>query len=291
VNAFVLYGAVPVFVDIRPDTLNIDENKIEEKITQKTKAIYCMHYAGTACEMDKIMKIAKKHNLFVVEDAAQAMNAKYKDKFLGTIGDMGIYSFHETKNYNCGEGGAILINNQKYISRAEIIREKGTDRARFFRGEVDKYTWRDIGSSYLLSDVLAAYLYAQMERMDEITRKRKCIYDYYIKSLSDLEKAGYFKFPHIPKECKSNFHIFYLIFNSEKIRDKVMIGLKKAGVLSVFHYIPLHLSPKGKKYGYKKGDFPNTEELSSRLLRLPMYNDLTERNMEFIIRNINNLIK
>jgi dTDP-4-amino-4,6-dideoxygalactose transaminase len=282
VNAFVLYDAVPVFVDIRQDTLNIDENKIEEKITQKTKAIYCMHYAGTACEMDKIMKIAKKHGLFVVEDAAQAMNAKYKDKFLGTIGDMGIYSFHETKNYNCGEGGAILINNPKYISRAEIIREKGTDRAKFFRGEVDKYTWRDIGSSYLLSDVLAAYLYAQLENLEKITNERKRSYNFYFNNLHELEKNGILRLPSIPRECRTNYHIFYILLDSEKSRNQLMFFLKQKGILSVFHYLPLNDSPMGRKLGYKKGECPITESLSSKVLRLPLYYGLTMKELDYV---------
>jgi len=201
VNSFVLLGAKPVFVDIRPDTLNIDETKIENAISEKTKAIYCVHYAGVACEMDKILEIADKYKIPVVEDAAQALNAKYKNQYLGTFGDFGVYSFHETKNINCGEGGAIVINNKHFAKRAEIIREKGTNRSQFFRGEIDKYTWCDIGSSYLLSEILAAYLYAQLEKMDEITFKRKIIYTYYKNVLSDLEKKGKVKLPLIPTHC------------------------------------------------------------------------------------------
>jgi len=274
VNSFVLLGAKPVFVDIRPDTLNIDETKIENAISEKTKAIYCVHYAGVACEMNKILEIADKYKIPVVEDAAQALNAKYKNQYLGTFGDFGVYSFHETKNINCGEGGAIVINNKHFAKRAEIIREKGTNRSQFFRGEIDKYTWCDIGSSYLLSEILAAYLYAQLEKMDEITFKRKIIYTYYKNVLSDLEKKGKVKLPLIPTHCTSNYHIFYILLNSNKQRNLIMDEMKKKGILAVFHYIPLHTSPMGKNFGYKKGQFPVTEEIAERLLRLPLYNNL-----------------
>ena len=290
INAFVLQGGKPVFVDILPDTLNIDENKIEAAITPLTRTIYVTHYAGVGCEMDIILKIAKKHKLPIVEDAAQGVNAKYKDKYLGTIGDLGIFSFHETKNYNCGEGGALVINNPSFINRAEIIREKGTNRSQFFRGEIDKYTWCDLGSSYLLSDILAAYLYAQLEKMKEITAKRKKLYLQYFSELRSLEKQEKITLPTLPKNCSPNYHIFYILFKSRNIRNKIMHEMKNRGILSVFHYIPLHSSPMGKKFGYQNGQFPITESVSEKLLRLPLYNDLTENQLEFIIKTLKTLL-
>jgi len=290
VNAFVMFGGRPKFVDIRSDTLNIDETKIERLINKKTKAICCVHYAGVACEMDELKRIAKKNNLFLIEDAAQGINAKYKNKYLGTIGDFGIYSFHETKNINCGEGGALMINNQRFIKRAEIIREKGTNRTQFFRGEVDKYTWLDIGSSYLLSEILAAYLYAQLEKMDEITENRRKIYDFYKKSFKDLEKRGVLRLPIIPKYCRANGHIFYLLFDNQKTRDRVKEKLKKAGILAVFHYLPLHTSPMGKKFGYKKGDLPVTENITGRLLRLPLYNDISMKELDYVQKTVKKVL-
>lgn len=289
-NAFVLFGGRPKFIDIRPDTLNIDETKIEENINRKTKAICCVHYAGIACEMDRLKEIAKEHDLVLIEDAAQGINASYKGKYLGTIGDLGIYSFHETKNINCGEGGALVINNPKFIKRAEIIREKGTNRPQFFRGEVDKYTWHDIGSSYLLSEILAAYLYAQLEHMDRIAKKRKKIYNYYKESFKDLERRGVIRLPIVPEHCQSNYHIFYILFESQKERDRIMGGLKKAGILAVFHYLPLHVSPMGRKFGHKKGDLPITENIAGRLLRLPLYNDMTIRELDYIQKTVKRLI-
>jgi len=289
-NAYVLFGGRPKFIDIRLDTLNIDETKIEENINRKTKAICCVHYAGIACEMDRLKEIAKKHGLLLIEDAAQGINAKYKDKYLGTIGDLGIYSFHETKNVNCGEGGALLINNSQFIKRAEIIREKGTNRSQFFRGEVDKYTWHDVGSSYLLSEILAAYLYAQLEHIDSITEKRKKIYHYYKESFKNLERRGVVRLPAIPKYCQSNYHLFYLLFESQRQRDKVMDGLKKKGILAVFHYLPLHTSPMGKKFGYKKGELPITESISGRLLRLPLYNDISIEDLDYIQKTVKRLL-
>lgn len=290
VNAFVMFGGVPQFVDIRKDTMNIDETLIENRIDKNTKAIFCMHYAGVSCEMGKIMAIARKHKLYVVEDSAQGMNAKYKDKYLGTIGDFGVYSFHETKNYNCGEGGALIINNPKYIERAEVIREKGTDRAKFFRGEVDKYTWRDTGSSYLLSEILAAYLYAQIEHLDEIREKRKHIYEKYYSYLENFQVNGRLTLPVIPQYCSSNYHIFHMLLDSERDRNRIMYGLKKAGVLSVYHYLPLHTSPMGIKFGYKKGDLPVTENLSGRLLRLPLYNNLSYDEITYILGHLSKLL-
>ncbi len=286
VNAFMLRGAKPVFVDIRKDTKNIDENLIEEKITKTTKAIFPVHYAGVSCEMDKIMDIAKRYKLHVIEDAAQAANAKYKNKYLGTIGTFGCYSFHETKNYICGEGGALVINDEKFIERAEILREKGTNRSKFFRGEIDKYTWVDIGSSYLPSDILAAFLFAQLEFIDPISKKREEIYNNYLNSLKAL--ANIIELPVIPNDCTSNFHMFYILLQNESLRKELIKYLNELSISSVFHYIPLHLSPMGQKLGYKTGDLPVTENVSQRLLRLPFYNEITEEEQEYVIDKIKN---
>lgn len=280
-NAFVLRGAKPVFVDIDPLTLNIDPAKIEEKITSKTKAIFAVHYAGVSCDMDKIKKIAKKYNLFVVEDAAQAVNSKYKGKYLGAIGDIGAFSFHETKNYSCGEGGAILINNARFIERAEVIREKGTNRSKFFKGLVDKYSWVDAGSSYLPSDILAAYLYAQLKKLDEIQKKRKAVFERYYEHFRDLEKEGKVRLLYKPDYCEINYHMFYVILHNEKKRDYLMNKLKQKGILAIFHYVPLHVSFMGEKFGYKKGDLPVTENISGRLLRLPFYNSLSKKDIDY----------
>ncbi|OOM77945.1 dTDP-4-amino-4,6-dideoxygalactose transaminase [Clostridium puniceum] len=290
-NAVVLRGAKPVFADISENTLNIDPKDIERKITKKTKAIFPVHYAGVSCDMDYIMNLAKEYNLKVVEDAAQGVNAKYKGKYLGTIGDMGCYSFHETKNYSSGEGGAISINrNENLIKRAEIIREKGTNRSQFFRGEVDKYTWVDMGSSYLPSDILAAVLWAQFEKLNEIQQKRKNIYETYYEGLKNLQQKGKLRLPFIPEECESNYHMFYILLNSNEERNYLMDNLKEKEINSVFHYIPLHVSPMGKKLGYKIGDLPKTENLSGRLLRLPMYVDLTKEEQIYVINSIHKIL-
>lgn len=281
-NAFVLRGGVPVFVDIRPDTLNIDENLIEDAITPKTKAICVVHYAGVSCEMDKIMQIAKKYNLYVVEDAAQALGSFYKGKPLGTIGDIGCFSFHETKNVISGEGGAIVINNEKFIDRAEIIREKGTNRSRFFRGQVDKYTWVDIGSSYLPSDIIAAYLYSQLQNIDRINEKRMQIwnkYDNFFKTYN--ENIGS---PFVPADCVHNAHMYYILFSNIKERQNAIDLLKKNDINSVFHYIPLHSSPAGMKFGRAYGDMKNTNKISDTLLRLPMYYELSEEDIGKVIK-------
>jgi dTDP-4-amino-4,6-dideoxygalactose transaminase len=285
-NAFFLRGARLVFVDIRPDTLNMDETQIEQKISDRTKVIVPVHYAGVACEMDTIMGIAHKHSLFVVEDAAQGVNSKYKDRFLGTIGDVGTYSFHETKNFISGEGGAIVINNDKFIERAEIIREKGTNRSKFFRGEIDKYTWVDVGSSYLPSDILAAFLYAQLENMEKINIRRKELHDFYSRELIPLVNDGKLRLPYVSNECQSNNHLFYIILEDENIRNALMNHLKSNGILAVFHYIPLHLSPVGRSMGYTDGQLPVTESLSRRLLRLPLYYDLKPDEQEKIVKAI-----
>jgi len=285
-NAFVLRGARPVFIDCRRDTLNIDENLIEAAITARTRAIAPVHYAGVGCEMDAISKIAQKHRLTVIEDAAQGVNAKYKGRYLGTIGDIGAYSFHETKNFICGEGGAIVLNRPELVERAEIVREKGTDRTRFFRGEVDKYTWVDIGSSFLPSDILAAFLYAQLENMEVITKKREEIYRHYEALLRPLADRGLLTLPIVPAECESNYHMYYIVLNSFDERTKLIEHLKAQGILALFHYVPLHTSPMGTAMGYRAGMLPVTETVSERLLRLPMYYEMQESEVESVVREI-----
>lgn len=290
-NAFVLRGAKIVFVDIRSDTMNIDENLIEKSITKKTKAIVPVHYAGVSCEMDKIMKIAKKYNLFVIEDAAQGVMSTYKNKSLGSMGDIGCFSFHETKNYTMGEGGAILINNKDFIERAEIIREKGTNRSKFFRGQVDKYTWADIGSSYLPSELNAAYLYAQLEEAETINQNRLKSWNIYYENLKELEEKGFIELPIIPKECKHNAHMFYIKCGDLETRSNLIEYLKDNGIQSAFHYIPLHSSPAGLNYGKFKGVDVYTTKESERILRLPMYYGLKEKDIIFITRKIESFYK
>lgn len=287
-NAIVQRGATPVFVDICEETLNMNPNDVVKRITSRTKAVMPVHYAGVACEMDPIMDLARSHGIKVIEDAAQGVNAKYKDSYLGTIGDIGCYSFHETKNYSCGEGGAILLNTEDrtLIQRAEIIREKGTNRSQFFRGEVDKYTWVDLGSSYLPSDLLAAFLYAQFEKLEFILEQRKEAFFYYYQNLRPLEKLGLIRLPFIPSDCTSNYHIFYIIFQTKIKRDEALKYLQENGVSVVFHYVPLHTSPMGSKLGYQKNDLPITERVSERLLRLPLYPGLTTRELEYIVNQV-----
>lgn len=285
-NAFVLHGARPIFCDIRPDTLNLDENKLEKLITPRTRAIVVVHYAGVGCEMDAILAIAQKHGINVIEDNAHGLFGKYKGKYLGTFGCLATQSFHETKNFNCGEGGALLINDPEYVERAEIILEKGTDRSRFFRGQVDKYTWVDIGSSYLPSDILAAYLLAQFEVRDQIQSKRQQIWEYYDRGLQSWANQNHTRFPVIPEHCDQAYHMFYLLMPSLEIRQALIEHLKSSEIISVFHYVPLHLSRMGKLYGGKEGDCPVTEEVSSRLLRLPFYNDLSEDDLARIVMAI-----
>jgi dTDP-4-amino-4,6-dideoxygalactose transaminase len=270
-NAFVLRGGVPVFVDIRLDTLNMDETKIEAAITPRTRAIVPVHYAGVACEMDTIMNIAERHGLLVIEDAAQGVMSTYKGKPLGSIGHLGAYSFHETKNLISGEGGALLINDERFAERAEIIREKGTNRSRFFRGQVDKYTWVDIGSSYLPGEVIAAFLCAQMEEADLITAKRLAVWSFYHRALAPLEMAGKLRRPVIPEECGHNAHMYYIILSNMAARARVIAQMKEAGILAVFHYIPLHTSPYGKKHGRVHSELPITRMASDCLLRLPLW--------------------
>ncbi|HEX3025902.1 MAG TPA: dTDP-4-amino-4,6-dideoxygalactose transaminase [Clostridia bacterium] len=285
-NAFLLRGAIPVFVDIRPDTMNINEKLIEDAITPKTKAIVVVHYAGVSCEMDEICEIARKNNLVVIEDAAQAFLSTYKGRCLGTIGSLGAFSFHETKNISMGEGGAIVFNSDAYKLKAEIIREKGTDRSRFFRGEVDKYTWMDIGSSYLPSEINAAYLNAELDKVDDILSDRMNSWNYYYEALKPLEERGILELPYIPKECTHNAHLFYIKCKDLPTRTALMSHLKKIGIESVFHYIPLHSSPAGKKYARFHGKDEFTTKESERLLRLPLYYRLGRNQSERVTEEI-----
>ena len=286
-DAFVMRGAKIIFVDIRPDTMNIDENLIEAAINDKTKVIVPVHYAGVACEMDKIMEIAKTHNLFVVEDAAQGVMSTYKGKALGTIGDFGCYSFHETKNYSMGEGGALTLQNNDFVERAEIIREKGTNRSKFFRGQIDKYTWVDVGSSYLPSELNAAYLFAQLEQADMINQVRLAIWNQYFEGLTELAEKGIIELPCVPQECTHNAHMFYIKTKCIEERSRLINYLKENNIMSVFHYIPLHSSPAGIKFGSFSGEDIYTTKESERLLRLPFYYGLHENEVTYIINKIN----
>lgn len=291
VNAFVLRGAKIVFVDIRPDTMNIDENLIEDAITEKTKVIVPVHYAGVSCNMDKIMDIAKRHNLYVVEDAAQGVMSTYKGKALGTIGHFGCYSFHETKNYSMGEGGAILIQSKEDIERAEIIREKGTNRSKFFRGQVDKYTWVDLGSSYLPSELNAAYLYAQLEVADKVNTNRLSSWNLYYGGLSSLKEKGLIELPYIPEECEHNAHMFYIKCRNLNERSVLIKYLKELGISTAFHYIPLHSSDAGIKFSRFHGEDKYTTVESERLLRLPMYYGIGQENVEYVVEKINDFYR
>lgn len=282
-DAFVLKGAVPVFVDIRPDTMNLDETLLEDAITDKTRAIAAVHYAGVSCEMDTILEIAKRHHLTVVEDAAQGVMSSYKGRALGTIGDFGCYSFHETKNYSMGEGGAILIRDPEKISEAEILREKGTNRSQFFRGQIDKYTWVDYGSSFLPSELNAAYLMAQLDQAEEINNARLARWEQYYRLLSPLAAEGRIELPVIPEGCVHNAHMFYIKTRDLEERQALIQALREQGILAVFHYIPLHSSPAGKKFGRFHGEDRYTTRESERLLRLPMYYSLTEENVNDVV--------
>jgi len=288
-NAFVIRGGIPVFVDNRPDTLNIDEKQIENAITPKTKAIVVVHYAGVACEMNTILEIAKNHSITVIEDAAQGIMAKYNSMALGSIGTFGCLSFHETKNVHCGEGGALLINDEKYVERAEIIREKGTNRSQFFREQVDKYRWVDIGSSYLPGELTAAFLAAQLEHAEEITKKRLSIWNKYHEIFEGLENTGKVRRPVIPKECEHNGHIYYLLLNEKYDRDKVIQKMQDKGVNAVFHYQPLHSSPAGKKYSRHSSPLSVTDDISERIIRLPMWIgfDQHEKVFDALIKSLN----
>ncbi len=286
VNAFVNRGAVPVFIDIRPDTLNLDENLLEALISEKTKAVVPVHYAGVGCEMDTILEITNRRQVHVVEDNAHGLFGKYKGMYLGTFGCLATQSFHETKNITCGEGGALLINDQRYIERAEILREKGTNRSRFFRGQVDKYTWVDIGSSYLPSDMLAGFLYAQLEAFESIQSKRKHIWEFYKNNLSDWAHETGTRLPIFPEWCAQPYHMFYIILPTMDIRQGLIEHLRKHKILSVFHYLPLHTSQMGRKFGGNLGDCPVTENISERLLRLPFYNTLEEQELSRVVDTI-----
>lgn len=286
INAFVMRGAKPIFIDIRRDTLNMDEAQLETLITPRTRAVVPVHYAGVGCEMDAIMVTAAKHGIPVVEDNAHGLFGKYKDRWLGTFGCMATQSFHETKNITCGEGGALLINDWKYEDRAEILREKGTNRSRFFRGQVDKYTWVDFGSSYLPSDLLAAFLYAQLERREEIQTRRKEIWTKYATELSDWCKGHGVSMPFIPAHCEQAYHMFYLIMPTFAERQGLISHLKQRNILAVFHYLPLHTSDMGMRFGYREGELPVTEEISDRLVRLPLYNAMSDDEVAAVIEAV-----
>ena len=289
INAFVLRGAKPVFADIRPDTLNLDESRLEALITPRTRAIVVVHYAGVGCEMDAIMEIANRHHILVIEDNAHGLFGKYKGKNLGTFGILAAQSFHETKNFTSGEGGALLINDNKYIDGAEILREKGTNRSRFFRGQVDKYTWVDVGSSYLPSDMLAAYLLAQLEVREQIQSARRGIWETYYRELGAWAEENNVQLPFVPAHCEQAYHMFYVLFPSLEKRQAAIAHLKERGILSVFHYLPLHLSPMGEKYGGKAGDCAVTERVSDQLLRLPFYTNMTEEEQTTVIDAVKEL--
>jgi dTDP-4-amino-4,6-dideoxygalactose transaminase len=285
-NAFVLRGAKPIFIDIRPDTLNLDENRLAALITPATKAIVPVHYGGVGCEMDAVLSIAKRHGIAVVEDNAHGLFGRYKGKYLGTFGCLATQSFHETKNFSCGEGGALLINDPRYIERAEIIREKGTNRSSFFRGEVDKYTWVDVGSSYLLSDILAAILYAQFEVRDFIQAQRRRIWERYFEGLRDWAAERGIGLPFVPAHCAQSYHTFYLLLPDSETRQALIEHLRQQGILSVFHYMPLHVSAMGERFGGYKGQCPVTERISEQLLRLPLYSGMSQADQERILEAI-----
>lgn len=286
INAFVLRGGRPVFVDVRADTLNIDEKQVEQHLSGRTKAIFLVHYAGVGCELDAIMPIARQHNIAVVEDNAHGLYGKYRGRFLGTFGELATLSFHETKNFSCGEGGALLINDTRFNERAEIIREKGTNRSRFFRGEVDKYTWVDVGSSYLPSDLLAAFLRAQLEHRDQIQSRRREIWENYSRELTSWAEANGARLPTIPPGCEQTYHMFYVIMPSLQSRQALITHLAGSGILGVFHYLPLHLSPMGLRFGGHQGDCPVTEELSDRLLRLPFFTGMSNSEQSQVIETV-----
>jgi dTDP-4-amino-4,6-dideoxygalactose transaminase len=281
-NAFVLRGAVPVFIDVSPDTLNLDETKIESAITDRTRAIVPVHYAGVGCEMDAIMAIAARHGLLVIEDAAQGVMSTYKGRPLGSIGDLAAISFHETKNIISGEGGALLVNNPRFGDRADIIREKGTNRSQFFRGQVDKYTWVDIGSSYLPGEIIAAFLWAQMEEVERITQRRLAMWNAYHQWFAESERAGRLRRPVVPAHCTHNAHMYYVLLPDLKQRTALIDKLRDADIRSVFHYVPLHTSPAGRKYGCTRGELPVTDDIADRLVRLPLWVGMEDRQIEVI---------
>jgi len=286
VNAFVLRGATPVFVDIRPDTLNMDERKVERLVTARTKAIVPVHYGGVGCEMESIGQIAARRGIAIVEDNAHGLFSKYRGRYLGTFGTFAAQSFHETKNFTCGEGGALVVNDERYVQRAEIIREKGTDRSRFFRGEVDKYTWVDIGSSHLPSDILAAFLFAQLEARESIQSRRREIWERYYDDLGQWASSFDVRLPVVPDHCEQSFHLFYLLMPSAESRQRLIRHLKDRGIQSVFHYLPLHLSPMGQRCGGSRAQCPVTESVSDTLLRLPFYYDMTEHDQMRVVEAV-----
>ena len=286
VNAFVLRGARPIFADVRPDTINLDESRLERLITPRTRAIVVVHYAGVACEMDTILDIAARHGVVVIEDNAHGLFGRYKGRLLGTMGTLATLSFHETKNITCGEGGALLINDPAFVERAEIIREKGTNRSRFFRGQVDKYTWVDVGSSYLPSELLSAFLFAQLEAQEEIQARRHHIWRYYADQLAEWSQTRGVRLPVVPASCEHPAHIFYMLLPSLADRQALIAHLKSHGISSVFHYLPLHLSDMGQQFGGRKGDCPVTEDVSDRLLRLPFFNALTDSHLARVVETI-----
>jgi dTDP-4-amino-4,6-dideoxygalactose transaminase len=288
INAFLLHGAKPVLVDVRPDTLNMDEHLLEERITERTKAIVPVHYAGVACEMDQVRQIANKYNLLIIEDNAHGLFSKYKGQYLGTLGSFAAQSFHETKNITCGEGGALFINDPAFIERAEIIREKGTDRSRFFRGMIDKYTWVDIGSSYIPSEILAAVLFAQLEKATLIQQRRRLIWDQYNQHLADWAITNGFRLPVIPDECEQSYHMFYLLAPDLEVRTRFIKTLREKQIYSVFHYLPLHLSQMGISMGGLPGDCPVTERVSDQLIRLPLNNSMGLDDVEQVLEVILN---
>ncbi len=290
-SAVARVGAMPRFVDVRPDTLNLDENLIEPAINERTRAIWPVHYAGVACEMDAIMATARKHGLKVVEDAAQGVNAFYQGQALGAIGDLGTYSFHETKNYICGEGGALCINDPAMIERAEILRDKGTNRKQFLRGQVDKYTWVDIGSSYVPSEICSAFLYAQLELCEQITERRRQLFQGYQQGLAELEAEGLLRLPDYPANRAPNYHICYILLPTNEVRNELMAHLRQKSILAVFHYIPLHDSPVGRSFGYRLGDLPVTEDVAGRLLRLPLYYTMTEADQKRVVSEVSGFLQ
>ena len=282
-NAFLLRGATLRFIDIRPDTLNLDESKLPQFINEHTKVICPVHYAGVACEMDSILTLARAHSLSVIEDAAHGIMAKYKGRFLGSLGDLATFSFHQTKNYNAGEGGALAINNPQYEARAEIIREKGTNRSSFFRGEVDKYSWVDLGSSYLPSEIVSAFLWGQFEYAHQINEQRLAIWNTYAEELGELEDKGHCRLPRVPRECEHNGHMFYLLMNSAKERSEFISWMKDTRIGAVFHYLPLHTAPMGRSLGYESGMLPVTEDIAERIVRLPLYCGLTREQIDIVV--------
>ena len=290
-NAFARLGARPVFVDIRPDTLNLDETLVEQAVTEKTRAIFPVHYAGVGCQMDRLLAIAQRHGLRLVEDAAQGVNAFWNGRALGSIGDLGAFSFHETKNFICGEGGALCINDPALLERSEILRDKGTNRKQFFRGLVDKYTWVDIGSSYVPSEICSAFLFGQLEMMAAITHTRRKKYEFYQQELRHLELEGLLRLPRVPSDCQSNYHLLSILLPDQAIRDGLMAALRRQGILAVFHYVPLHTSPMGQRYGYAEGDLPVTEDLSRRLLRLPLYHEITTEEQARVVAQIRHFLQ